>query len=494
LLIALTSAPDTALIVGSDLCGPLGASAPDPGAPLAVEPSDPTAPLSASAPDRAGARGASAPDAEAPLTARSSDAGAPIALVLAAGTSRAKSASALGTAPAVSGPALGTPPAVPGPAPGTALPVSEPALGTPIAVPEAGPPLAAFGSSAGFSTLWAGGSDGAAIGRRAERLVSSIPSGRFSVDRPGTRVWTALLAGGSDSPGGGAVDQSAARSERGGPFLPMPNARSKRLKNPGLGPDRVMGLSGHRGLVERCALASLQRLLDLSIEAWVVDSPPGWSSRWTNSTDLLIRSATHDSIPSFVVHQHRAGPVAGRPRACLGWDYRPPSGLRAGTPDRRGKRGEVAAIFAIITTEPTWSIGEAGLGTTSRTSPPSIAAALPTRRNSSSPGSPLGTRSSPPTLSSGRPSSATTGRGPKARAVATSNRSLPASRPKSSRRACITLTFSMWSSAATDATQSSRRRCASTRVKEACGNATAIGSPGKPAPEPRSAQRSPGLG
>ena len=60
--------------------------------------------------------------------------------------------------------------------------------------------------------------------------------------------------------------------------MPMPNMRSKRLKKPGLDADRLMGSSGHRGLVERCALASLQRLLDLSIEAWVVAAPPGWQA------------------------------------------------------------------------------------------------------------------------------------------------------------------------------------------------------------------------
>ena len=47
-----------------------------------------------------------------------------------------------------------------------------------------------------------------------------------------------------------------------------------------------------------------------------------------------------------------------------------PSGLRAGKPDRRGKRGEVAAIFAMITTNPTRSIGELGLGIVPSSLPP----------------------------------------------------------------------------------------------------------------------------
>ena len=61
-----------------------------------------------------------------------------------------------------------------------------------------------------------------------------------------------------------------------------------------------------------------------------------------------------------------------------------PSGLRAGTPDRRGKRGEVAAIFAIITTKPTGSIGELGLWTTSSILRPNNSPAKAKRRNSSS--------------------------------------------------------------------------------------------------------------
>src|SRR6266540_6655498 len=131
-----------------------------------------------------------------------------------------------------------------------------------------------------------------------------------------------------------------------------------------------------------------------------------------------------------------------------------PSGLRAGTPDRRGKRGEVAAIFVMITTEPTWSIGELGLGITSRTSAPNIAHARASCPNSSSLGTPRGTSNVPPVFNVGTPNSATTGSGPKARAVPTSKRSLPAPRPKSSRREWTMLTFAMSSLAAIDATQS----------------------------------------
>ncbi len=176
------------------------------------------------------------------------------------------------------------------------------------------------------------------------------------------------------------------------------------------------------------------------------------------------------------------------------WNHPPPSGLRAGTPDRRGKRGEVMATFAMITTEPTWSIGELGLGITSRTSAPNISHARESCPISSSLGAPRGTSNVPPTLRTGTPNSATTGSGPKARAVPTSNRSLPVLRPKSSKRALTTSTFVNWSVAAVDATQSARRRWASTSVKRVSGKRTARGNPGRPAPEPRSTHCSPGSG
>ena len=85
----------------------------------------------------------------------------------------------------------------------------------------------------------------------------------------------------------------------------------------------------------------------------------------------------YDQAPSLLVPSIPQQPTTpsrrhGRPLTQLpprlgNW----PSGLRAGTPDRRGKRGEVAAIFAMITTNPTRSIGDVGLGITSSSRPPS---------------------------------------------------------------------------------------------------------------------------
>jgi hypothetical protein len=147
-----------------------------------------------------------------------------------------------------------------------------------------------------------------------------------------------------------------------------------------------------------------------------------------------------------------------------------PSGVRAGTPDRRGKRGEVAAIFAMITTNPTRSIGELGLGTTSSIRPPSCRQAAAACSSSAAAGRPRGTSNTPPIRRSGRPSSATTGRRPSALAVATSKASRPAPWPYSSRRAWTTVTLSRWSLAAVAVTQSSRRRWASTKVKKVSRN------------------------
>ncbi len=171
-----------------------------------------------------------------------------------------------------------------------------------------------------------------------------------------------------------------------------------------------------------------------------------------------------------------------------------PSGLRAGTPDRRGKRGEVAAIFVMITTKPTGSIGELGLWTTFSILRPTISPATVRRRNSSSLGRPLGIRRMPPSLSRGAPSSATTGKAPSALAVATSNRSLPGPCPYSSSRAWTMCTLLIPSFAAVAATQSSRRRCASTSVNDVSLNTAASGRPGSPAPDPRSTHCSFGPG
>jgi len=163
-------------------------------------------------------------------------------------------------------------------------------------------------------------------------------------------------------------------------------------------------------------------------------------------------------------------------------------------PDRRGKRGEVAAIFAMITTNPTRSIGELGLGTTLSTRPPSCSQARAACSSSLVSGCPRGMRSWPPIARSGSPSSATTASGPSALAVATWKDSRAGPRPKSSSLAWTTLTLVRRSLAAVASTQSSRRRCASIMVKDVARCATANGSPGNPAPDPRSAQRSSGSG
>ena len=75
-----------------------------------------------------------------------------------------------------------------------------------------------------------------------------------------------------------------------------------------------------------------------------------------------------------------------------------------------GEAGEVAAIFAMITTNPTRSIGELGLGTMSSMRPPSCSQATAACSSSSGDGCPRGMRSCPPTWTRGSPSSATTGR------------------------------------------------------------------------------------
>src|SRR6266536_2787602 len=254
---------------------------------------------------------------------------------------------------------------------------------------------------------------------------------------------------------------------------------------------RRVGSATHHGLAERC------------------DSPPFSDSSNCGTTAWRVLSLQDDEpihYPARLASSVRNNPQPhpnGWPLTCIPpaqneppWNPRAPlpSGLRAGTPDRRGKRGEVAAIFAIITTEPTWSIGELGLWITSRTSAPSKAHARPSWPNSSSPGCPRGTSRMPPTFSSGTPNSATTGRGPSALAVATSNCCLPDLRPRSSRRVWITRTFAMWRLAAVAATQSSRRRWESTSVNDVASNTAARGRPGSPAPDPRSTHCSPTCG
>ncbi len=202
--------------------------------------------------------------------------------------------------------------------------------------------------------------------------------------------------------------------------LPMPSARSSRVNSPGL--EAAGWVSDSSRPCRAMRLASFQRLLEL---------------RHHGMARAVASGRRADPLPGPTCQlssQQPTTPSQRWPLTCIPpaqneppWNPRAPlpSGLRAGTPDRRGKRGEVAAIFAIITTEPTWSIGELGLWTTSRISAPSRAHAWPSRSSSSSPGCPLGTSRTPPTLRSGTPNSATTGRGPRARAVATSNRSLP---------------------------------------------------------------------
>ena len=163
--------------------------------------------------------------------------------------------------------------------------------------------------------------------------------------------------------------------------FPMPKIRSSRVTNPGFDSD---GAGAPSWLCRAMRLASLQPLLGPPHRGIVRAAAVGVTSR----TDCPSRPA--DSISDALHHPsgsrlptlHRTRRPAMEPNEGLA--HPPPRGLRAGTPDRRGKRGEVEAIFAMITTEPTWSIGELGLGITSRSSPPKISHARASCSNSSS--------------------------------------------------------------------------------------------------------------
>jgi hypothetical protein len=126
-----------------------------------------------------------------------------------------------------------------------------------------------------------------------------------------------------------------------------------------------------RGLAARCVSPPFGDSLDRRTRHGPV---PSLSERRAES---LIRPDLPTSLSNS--HRHPAVVARRRPPEHDGppwspWrlDHPPTSGLRAGTPDRRGKRGEVGATFAMITTEPTWSIGELGLGITPRTLAPNI--------------------------------------------------------------------------------------------------------------------------
>lgn len=151
--------------------------------------------------------------------------------------------------------------------------------------------------------------------------------------------------------------------------LPMPSTRSSRVIIPGFDAGWAEGPSWP---------CRAMRLASPSATPWTAAPWHGPCCRCRDDKPNTYPTRPADSISNS--HHHPSGsrsPTFHRNTtdchgARRGWDCPPPSGLRAGTPDRRGKRGEVAAIFAIITTEPTWSIGELGLGITSRTSAPNI--------------------------------------------------------------------------------------------------------------------------
>jgi hypothetical protein len=102
--------------------------------------------------------------------------------------------------------------------------------------------------------------------------------------------------------------------------------------------------------------------------------------RWRRGLILVDRPAGPVAGTASVVQHCRAVPPAGRPEAPaahLRFGRGRPSGFRVGTPDLRGKRGEVDAVFVMITTNPTGSIGEVGFGTMAVTSAPSRPHASP---------------------------------------------------------------------------------------------------------------------
>jgi hypothetical protein len=200
-----------------------------------------------------------------------------------------------------------------------------------------------------------------------------------------------VLAGGDAD----LTDLPCSRSPDWAPVLRRrrPSAARSLLRNPPARASLTCGASSGRRLM---APASLPNYYEAAC-----GTPEHWSSTPAR-TGLQRRQPIRGpyrcptATPTTECRKPRQRPVSTGYRPCLsprsrcnlqhrpdgtpvdvrsagaGWKRRyRPSGVRAGTPDRRGKRGEVAAIFAMITTNPTRSIGEVGLGITSTIRPPS---------------------------------------------------------------------------------------------------------------------------
>ena len=150
------------------------------------------------------------------------------------------------------------------------------------------------------------------------------------------------------------------------------------------------GASSGRRLMAPASLHNNREAAPETRECWS-SMPDAWADRCRQPVPGRCRRST--ATPATACRKPKPHRSTTRCRPCLfprsrsNLQHRPdgtdrpsvqpppylgnwPSGLRAGTPDRRGKRGEVAAIFAMITTNPTRSIGELGLGTTPSSRPP----------------------------------------------------------------------------------------------------------------------------
>jgi len=104
-------------------------------------------------------------------------------------------------------------------------------------------------------------------------------------------------------------------------------------------------------------LPSADDSLDRHTAAWPMSPLPRQRAEPLSDPTRRPPQQLTSRHPAVVARWRSTGPVADCHGGIRTPDQPAPSGLRVGTPDRRGKRGEVAAIFVIITTEPPWSIG-----------------------------------------------------------------------------------------------------------------------------------------
>jgi hypothetical protein len=171
-----------------------------------------------------------------------------------------------------------------------------------------------------------------------------------------------------------------------------PSAARSLLRNPPLRSSLTCGASSGRRLMAPASLHNNREAARGTRERWS-STPDAWAGRWSRQP-VPGRYRRSTATPTTACRKPEQCRPTTRycpcllPRSRSNLQHHPdgspvdvvqlalclrnwPSGARAGTPDRRGKRGEVAAIFAMITTNPTRSIGELGLGITPSRLPPS---------------------------------------------------------------------------------------------------------------------------